>query len=500
MPTPVPESELEDYVSEYVFGSRPMRASGLPTAAKTTELRPDATKPAPPKLGEEGKETHYTNGINIESKPEVESYEGSQRREPAYGCALSGAYSVIAQIRDAVAIMDSPRGCAFTCLCMNIGTASLLGREEPAVPNLLCTNMGDRDAVFGSEMRLEETVLSIDRRLSPKAIFIITSCPSGIIGNDMSGMVERLRGKGIAIITVATDGVMGGDFYAGMESAYRIVAEHFIDERVEPVGDMVNIIGEQNLSTVADRNFLEIERMLRDIGIRVNCRFVRNTTVDQLRSFRLASLSIPLSDAPDVMALASFFKSRFNMDTAGFILPYAFRQTEAFLRGVAGRFHKGIDAEKVIKQAGAEYALGIARLKPEYSGKKVIISSHTNNVDWLIATLLDLDADIRKVCLFGTPYYRSEFSSVYDGDNVAIEYGCTTERFEREVEAIRPDLVLANSEPKSAVAGVQYGVFPANPAQGFFSGLDYARRWAINFRVPFTEGWRNDRRKFAGTL
>jgi hypothetical protein len=48
---------------------------------------------------------------------------------------------------------------------------------------------------------------------------------------------------------------MGGDFSAGMLRAYQFVAEKFIDENVTASGDMVNLVGEQNLSTTVEQNF-----------------------------------------------------------------------------------------------------------------------------------------------------------------------------------------------------------------------------------------------------
>jgi nitrogenase molybdenum-iron protein alpha/beta subunit len=44
--------------------------------------------------------------------------------------------------------------------------------------------MRERDVVFGAESNLKKMILSTNRRLSPAAFFVITSCPSGIIGED----------------------------------------------------------------------------------------------------------------------------------------------------------------------------------------------------------------------------------------------------------------------------------------------------------------------------
>jgi len=485
MPTPVAEDELEDYVSEYIFGSKPVRHPASPPSSLHS----------PKNVAEPVKVLKKEN----EARPLTKSDGDCAKRKPVYGCALAGAYTVISQIKDAVAIMDSPRGCAFTCLCIDVGAASVLDRDETVPPNLLCINMSDRDAVFGSERSLEESVLGVSRRISPKAVFLITSCPSGIIGNDILGIAERLRSENIDAVPVATDGVIGGDFYTGMATAYNIVAEHFIDDRVEAQGNSVNLIGEQSLSTVTDRNYAELEKIIHGLGLKINCRFVRNASVEQLRNFKRATLNIPVGEGPVVGELIDRFRSRYGVDKADLPLPYAFQQTSEFTRILSSKFGKEKEGEKIISQARIRYESELAKLKSRFSGKKVLVSSYTNNIDWLISTLLDLDVKVQKVCLFGTPYYKSRFSSEYGGKN-EMEFGCTMERFDRYIAEIKPDLVLANTEPKRIAHNVQYGVFPASPAQGFLSGIEYARRWASNFSVPFTEGWRYDRELLAGSL
>jgi nitrogenase iron protein len=466
VPTPMEDEKLEDFVSEFLYGTRPVRR------ASSGQVQ---TKAA---------------GCGGSPSPSV-----ADERPPLFSCALAGAYNVVAQINDAVALMHSPRGCAFTTLCTNMGTASASDRGA-MIPNLLCTNMREVDVVFGGERRMGEAIEDIHSRISPSAITMITSCPSAIIGDDIASVIARSAQKGIDVVQVPSDGVMAGDFNEGMLGAYMAIAEHFIDESVKPVDLLVNLIGEPNLSTSVDRNFEAMDRIFRALGLKVNCRFIRNTTVERIRNLKAASLNIPAFTDPSTLKISNFLRDRYGMRTLDAPPPVGFQQTREFVQALASVFDKQAEAEGLITAAEARYRARSSKLAAQLAGKRVMISSPTHNIDWLISTLLDLEVDLVKVCLYDLFYMREAYVSRFEHD-VRIEHGATWEGSERDIAEVRPDLLLTIMEPKAPIEGIHYDLFPLNPVYGFCGALDHAQRWASNLRVPFKEGWRNDRDLFA---
>jgi len=57
----------------------------------------------------------------------------------------------------------------------------------------MTTNLGEKDVVYGAGDKLAAAIKEAERRYNPKAIFILTSCTSGIIGEDIEGVVAQVQ-------------------------------------------------------------------------------------------------------------------------------------------------------------------------------------------------------------------------------------------------------------------------------------------------------------------
>ena len=485
IPKPLTDFELEAFISEFCYGRKNSKKITPEVHHQQTESANGGT---------------HVSGLVKDAKKKCGDRENSnhsaiKQRTPLYGCSLAGAYTVVHEIRDSVAIMDSPLACAFTSLCTTMSSSSILGSESP-LPTLICTDMKEKDVIFGAEKNLKEVILDTNQRLSPSATFVITSCPSGIIGEDSDQIIEETRKKGLEVVGLKSDGVLGGDFNAGMLTAYKTVAEHFIDENVSPSGDAVNIIGEQNLSTATDKNFEELKKILDFLGLKINCRFIKKTDVSQIRQFKKATVNIPATDDLIIPTLMDLFANRFHVPALKAPLPFAFAQTATFARVLGSTFGREQRADELISRARLDYERQVAELEKLWLGKKIMIFSSVANVDWLISTLLDLKANIQKVCFLKLFYLQVSHESEFK-DRIEIEHDYPFEDREKDILKNNPDLVLMNLAPKQAsTKHIPQDVFPFCPTYGFDSGLDLARNWTSKLRVPFTEGWRNDERLF----
>jgi nitrogenase molybdenum-iron protein alpha chain len=92
--------------------------------------------------------------------------------------------------------------------------------------------MQETDVIFGGANSLRESILKVHRRLPSYAIFVITSCPAGIIGEDVTSVVEKLKREGVNVFPITSDGIITGDYADGIFSAYQTIAETFVDETV----------------------------------------------------------------------------------------------------------------------------------------------------------------------------------------------------------------------------------------------------------------------------
>ncbi|MGL4790674.1 MAG: nitrogenase component 1, partial [Anaerotignaceae bacterium] len=140
--------------------------------------------------------------IQLEKEEEVnDSISANTRAIPgiatARGCCYAGCKGVvIGPIKDAVTITHGPIGCAFYSWATrrNKAKASYEG-ESNFIPYSFCTDMRPTDIVFGGEKKLEDGIDEIMEMFAPKAIFICSTCPIGLIGDDVQAVARRVEAK-----------------------------------------------------------------------------------------------------------------------------------------------------------------------------------------------------------------------------------------------------------------------------------------------------------------
>lgn len=96
---------------------------------------------------------------------------------------------------------------------------------------------------------------------------------------------------------------------------------------------------------------------------------------------------------------------------------------------------------------------------------------------------------IVKVGLVGSA--GDEFRSRHIGI-LPLDYDYNSEKRERDIETLHPDLVLSNYPPLIPKEGVHHDAIPFSPDVGFRSSLTLARRWSRLMRLPVIEGWKLD--------
>jgi nitrogenase iron protein NifH len=487
-PKPFSSVELDKFFREFCYNST------------AVSVKPAATAPKAPAFSQPPKTAPSATAAVSVQKPVCSpcgakaDFTVTKNRDPVQGCSLTGAYNVVSQIKDAVALMYSPQGCSYISFCTHLNQSSFVYSDSRYIPNLLCTNMRETDVIFGGTKSLEETLHGLQERFPQKTVFVITSCPAGVIGDDVDAVVNLLSTAKQRIIHVPSDGVLGGDFYSGMYNAYRLIAKDFIDSTVCPQDDTVNLVGEQTLATTADVNFLALNQILEALNIKINCRFIRHTNLADIRNFKKAKINIPFNYEPTVLDLTSFLNAAYGTETLDAPVPIGFEQTSEFVNAVAKRFGKEALAEKFIKEAKTSYERQMVSLKKFFAGKKTLIfNSFGSNIDWLISTLLDLKVDIAKICVSNLFYLKQRDSLKYV--NLKFETNYPVEKYGEAVSEIRPDFVLT-AGASGMFNNVPGDTFPVTPTYGFYSGLDYAKKLQLKLQIPFHEGWRQDEELF----
>jgi nitrogenase iron protein NifH len=417
----------------------------------------------------------------------------TSRREPLYGCAFAGAMNTAIQMAGAEVVVHGPLSCAHIAH-QSIASAGRrrLRRTGVADRHLALgrdvTGIGERSLIFGGEGELEST---LRRRLESGSdhVIVLTTCPTGIIGDDVRKVTDGLSNEfpGAVIIPVLTDGNLTGDFVQGIIDLSMEVGKVLIDRDVVPEGRRINIVGEKTLAGNTEDNIAELRKVLDDLGIDINCRFICNTSVAEIRSFNRAGISTLAHLDQFALCLKGFLEEGYGTRFTSTPLPIGFTATAAWLRQLGAHFGIAAETEETIARWECAYQKEIEALRPRLEGRKVAIMSLVRSVDWVLEAVTDLGMEVVKVGIVDRSDHLND-TSVRSG-YAEVEYDYSPERWAKDIEALGPDLALSNYV---SPLEVRQDSIPLCPPAGFLSGVRFGERWSRVLRAPMVEGWRAD--------
>ncbi len=424
------------------------------------------------------------------------------RDEPLHGCAFNGAVTMSIHIEDAIILAHSPKSCTY----MSYQSISSSGRRRlfergtllpvSISPNILSTDMDESDMVFGGTEKLLDAIAEI-KTLHPeaKAIIVISSCPSGIIGDDID-KAKALSTPDCPIVTIKTDGNLTGDYLQGMLMAYTNLAGQIIDPQVKPCKDVVNIVFEKVVAKNTESNFQLIQSFLTHLGIEVNCRFLCNTTYDALKNFKRASLNLLGFKDYTGQMLENFFTEKYGCTFYDSQFPVGFSETEEWLKGIGKFFHKDSLAEELIAENKKEYYARISLIRPHLEGKKLMIITYNHDLDWILRVAIDAGMEIVKLCILNFSQDEGFRTKIPELDQVPVEENYDRKNRTTDIETLCPDIVLSNYESSVTSGNCIADTIPMCPDTGFFSGLLLAERWVNLFHINLEGEWKNDKSLF----
>ncbi len=453
------------------------------------------------------------NSSSVKGRPDVEisdsenqlSSSGSTSmlsksmlfREPLHGCALTGAVTTTVQIRNAITVIHGPRSCAHistrTVLASGIRARTRKGLLLPRqlAPSVMSSDMDESVMIHGGGDNLRATLKKAMAR-QPEAVFMVTTCPSGVIGDDTESAVRDVTSQypEIPVFPVTTDGNIRGDYMQGVINACLEGAAAMIDRSVEPEKDRVNILAEKNIANNAEHNFAVVSELLRSMDIGINCRFVRDVSVEELRGFQKARLNLLAYEDQFGRVLRSFFTEQRGAAFASYPFPVGFAETKRWLEDIGAFFGKADVAKQIAEAHRGRYDAAIRQFLPLLSGKRLMIVSYVHDVDWIVEVAFDLGMVVEKVGILD--YSQDHIFRTRFKDRFELELNYTPEKRDADLLRFRPDLMLCNYVPKHLPVALHADGIPLCPDVGLYGGLPLARRWAALLKSPVREGWRDD--------
>ena len=232
----------------------------------------------------------------------------------ARGCCYAGCKGVVVgPMKDVVTITHGPIGCAFYSwgTRRNKAKPSYEG-EQNYIPYSFCTDMRPTDIVFGGEKKLEQGIDEVMEMFHPKAVFICSTCPIGLIGDDVQAVARRVEKKyGITAIGFSCEGYKGVS-----QSSGHHIANNGLMRQVIGVGDTkpkgkfsVNILGEYNIGG----DGWEEERILKKIGYEVVSVFTGDGSFETMKNAHLADLNLVMCHR-SINYVAEMMKTKYGID------------------------------------------------------------------------------------------------------------------------------------------------------------------------------------------
>lgn len=424
------------------------------------------------------------------------------RDEPLHGCAFNGAMAMSVHIRDAVILAHSPKSCIYLSYqaISSTGRRRLFERgtilPSSLIPNMISTEMTEDDMVFGGTDKLLDAVSKI-REMNPRpaAIIVVSSCPSGIIGDDIE-KAKAMSSPDMPVLTLKADGNLTGDYLQGMLMCYTQLARQIIDRNVSLCPKTVNVIFEKVVSRNTESNFHVIKSYLSRMGIEVNCRFLSNTSFASVKNFCAAPLNLLAYKDYTGMILEDFFTKEYGSVFYKDPFPVGFMETEDWLKGVGGFFGEMEAVRDLIEENRRIYKLRIERARSSLRGKKLMIITYNHDLDWILKAAVDAGMEVVKLCILNNSQDEGFRSRLPEIQKIQIEEEFDRENRKRDLEKYKPDILLSNYETGDDRAYCVTDTIPMCPDSGFFTGLEMVERWAGLFDMNLEGEWKNDRRLF----
>jgi nitrogenase molybdenum-cofactor synthesis protein NifE len=311
-----------------------------------------------------------------QNKSEAERKKGCTKQlEPggaAGGCAFDGAKIALQPFTDVAHLVHGPIACE--------GNSWDNRGAKSSGSNIwrtgFTTDINETDVVFGGEKRLYKAIKEILDKHDPAAIFVYQTCVPAMIGDDIDAVCKAAREKfGKPVIPVNAPGFVGSK-NLGNKLAGEAILEHVIGtqepEYTTPYD--INIIGEYNLSG----ELWQIKPLLEELGIRIlACISGDGKYRDVASSHRARAAMMVCSKA--MINVARKMEERYGIPffEGSF---YGIQDSSDSLREIARLLiERGAPeelmqrTETVIAREEAKAWAAIAKYRPRFQGKKVLL-------------------------------------------------------------------------------------------------------------------------------
>lgn len=281
-------------------------------------------------------------------------------------CASMCAIGQLINIRDIAIVYHAPSGCscvaAYTDV-LNRQLALRIGEEFKSA--LVATDMDEHDTIFGALAALERTIRHTFEAYHPKAIFVATSCVSGVIGEDVDSIVDDISADlGVPVVPIHCEGFKTRIWASGFDISDQAVLRGI----VKPPQKKQPVINFKNFFESARP---EITELFARFGVRPQFLY-SNSTVEELEHLSESLATVCICGTLGNY-LGNGLEELYGVPYVRTINPMGVTGFETWLRAIGDIIGKREEVEDYLAEQREIYLPQIAEEAAELKGKTAII-------------------------------------------------------------------------------------------------------------------------------
>ena len=380
------------------------------------------------------------------------------------GCALAQ----LASIRDVAVINHAPSGCTAMSANTVVHYTQLAAKRGVDYHTVfLGTDMDESDTIFGATTDLRQIIIETYNRYRPNAIFVGTSCVSGIIGEDVDSVVAELREElPIPLAPVHCEGFKSRVWASGFDAADHAVLTNI----VKPPRKKTNVVNFKNFNESARQEIIDI---FANFGVEPFFLYA-NSTVEELSRLPEAIATVSICGTLGTY-LGNGLEQEYGVPYIKSINPLGIAGFETWLREIGQVIKKEAEVEAYIERERAFYLPKIEEVKQQLKGLRAVLGMGASYAFQVSRVLQELGIEVVWVASwhYDTKYDNGELPPhlEYLEQNSPYNFKVSVsdqQNFEilNILNTYKPDIYLAR-HPGTTVWAIKQGT------AAFFLGDEY---------------------------
>ena len=287
----------------------------------------------------------------------------SQSSSCLSGCALNA----LAAIRNVAVVYHAPAGCTAMASNDAVKFGQIAARVNKTTNSVfVCTDLNEKDTVFGATKDLEKIIRHTYDAYKPDAIFVSTSCVSGVTGEDVDGVASDLdKELPVPVIPVHCEGFKSRIWASGFDISDHAVLQGI----VQPP--------KQKRRTINIKNFYEsarpqITKIFNEVFDAEPQFLYCNSTIEELSHLSEALATVCICGTLGTY-LGNALEEKYGVPYVRTINHSGVTGFETWLRGIGDAIGKRAEVEKYIEKQRAIFIPQIEAVTAQLKGLRAVI-------------------------------------------------------------------------------------------------------------------------------